>query len=420
MAQDFISAILGGQPDYASALSPEQMQQLRTNANLNAAIGAIIPLLSLSGPQARPVGTGQALGAALGGAFGGYNQGFDRTLQQIVAGQQLEEIARKRQARQRYQDIIKGATTQVPQPIPMATGQGSQLEMLTRPEFGGDMATTETVAALKGNLPTKQQIDLEKLQPAVMQYLAETDPGKFAELTTKQAKLPTKIDEFITAKQMKLIPETMSYQQFEEIGKKPLVQVMPTEKNLAEIDKGVVENLTNQAVSARQFATSATQINELLKGKGGGAAVKLTTDIAKNLGFNTETVTANDLAKSLVVQTAVKVRPPGSGATSNIEFESYINAVPSLANSECGRALMADANRRFAERAEKIADFSRNLYKRNEFNLTAVQEYDAKLGAVLPKDFYDQVNKIPKTKDLGIPSAKGVKFLGFEPKPTGQ
>ena len=115
-----------------------------------------------------------------------------------------------------------------------------------------------------------------------------------------------------------------------------------------------------------------------------------------------------------MVQTAVKVRPPGSGATSNIEFEAYINAVPSLANSESGRALMADANNRFAERAEKIADFSRGLYKKNEFNLTAVQEYDAKLGAVLPKDFYEKVNKVPKSKDLGIPSARGVKFLGFE------
>jgi hypothetical protein len=409
-----LSALFGQQPDYSAFISPAEQQRLQSNAGQQALLNAAISALSMTGRTREPISTGQVLAGALGAGMEGYNQSFDRTLKQMVTGMQLAEFKKKQDAQKRYQELVKGATTQVPQPIPMATGQGSQLEMLTRPEFGGDMATAETVAALKGNLPTKQQIDLEKLQSAVMQYLAETSPEKFAELTTKQAKLPTKIDEFITAKQMKLIPENMTYQQFEEIGKKPMVQIMPTEKNLAEIDKGVVENLTNQAVSARQFATSATQINELLKGKGGGAAVKLTTDIAKNLGFNTETVTANDLAKSLVVQTAVKVRPPGSGATSNIEFESYINAVPSLANSESGRALMADANRRFAERAEKIADFSRNLYKNNNFNLTAVQEYDAKLGAVLPKDFFDQVNKIPKTKDLGIPSAKGVRFLGFE------
>ena len=182
------------------------------------------------------------------------------------------------------------------------------------------------------------------------------------------------------------------------------------EKNLFEIDKGVVENLTNQAVSARQFATSASQINNLLKGKGGGALVKVGAELAKNLGIGSETATANDLAKSLVTQTAVKVRPPGSGATSNIEFEAYISAVPSLANSEGGRNLMADANTRFATRAEKLADFSRDLYKKGQFNLTAVQEYDTKLGPVLPKTFYDQVDK---RKPAQAP-ARGVKFLGFE------
>lgn len=409
-----LSALFGQQPDYSAFISPAEQQRMQQNAGQQALLNAAISALSMTGRTREPISTGQVLAGALGAGAEGYNQAFDRTLKQLVTGMQLAEFQKKKQAQERYQELVKGATTQVPQPIPMATGTGSQLEMLSRPEFGGDMATAETVGALRGNLPTKPQIDLEKLQPAVMQYLAETSPEKFAELTTKQAKLPTKIDEFVTAKQMGLVPKEMTYQQFEEIGKKPLVQVMPTEKNLAEIDKGVVENLTNQAVSARQFATSATQINELLKGKGGGALVKLGTETAKNLGLNTDTVTANDLAKSLVVQTAVKVRPPGSGATSNIEFESYISSVPSLANSESGRALMADANRRFAERAEKLADFSRNLYKKGDFNLTAVQQYDASLGAVLPKDFYDQVSKVPKPQTLNVPSARGVKFLGFE------
>jgi len=405
-----LSALFGQQPDYSQLISPAEQQRLQSNAGQQALLNSAIALLAQSGRTREPISTGQLLGSALGAGMEGYNQSFDRTLKQMVTGMQLGEYRKKQQAQEQYQKMLKAAET--PQAIPMATGQGSQLEMLSRPEFGGDMAVPETVSALRANLP--RTVDPTLANTAALQYLAQIDPAKYAELTSKQTKLPGKIDEFVTAKQMKLIPENMSFQQFEEIGKKPLVQVMPTEKNLAEIDKGVVENLTNQAVSARQFATSATQINELLKGKGGGKLVQLTADTAKTLGLNTDTVTANDLAKSLVVQTAVKVRPPGSGATSNIEFEAYINAVPSLANSESGRALMADANNRFAERAEKIADFSRNLYKKNEFNLTAVQEYDAKLGAVLPKDFYEKVNKVPKSKDLGIPSARGVKFLGFE------
>jgi hypothetical protein len=223
---------------------------------------------------------------------------------------------------------------------------------------------------------------------------------------------PGKIAEFEAARDRGLIDPNMTLQQYQMMSRPPgtNISVNMGEKNLFEIDKGVVENLTNQAVSARQFATSATQINNLLKGKGGGALVKVGAELAKNLGIESETATANDLAKSLVVQTAVKVRPPGSGATSNIEFEAYISAVPSLANSEGGRNLMADANARFAARSEKIADFSRDLYKKGQFNLTAVQEYDAKLGPVLPKTFYDQVEK---RKPAQAP-ARGVKFLGFE------
>ena len=234
--------------------------------------------------------------------------------------------------------------------------------------------------------------------------LAEGAPKRVAE--------PAKIAEFNAAKTQGLIDQNMSFQQYQMMSRPPgtNISVNMGEKNLFEIDKGVVENLTNQAVSARQFATSATQINNLLKGKGGGALVKVGAELAKNLGIDSETATANDLAKSLVTQTAVKVRPPGSGATSNIEFEAYISAVPSLANSEGGRNLMADANTRFATRAEKLADFSRDLYKKGQFNLTAVQEYDTKLGPVLPKTFYDQVDK---RKPAQAP-ARGVKFLGFE------
>ena len=403
-----LSTLFGQQPDYSAFISPEETQRMRSNASQNALLNSAIALLAQSGTQRYPVSTGQALAGALGAGMEGYNQSFDRTLKQMVTGMQLGEYRKKQQAQEQYQKMLKAAET--PQAIPMATGQGSQLEMLSRPEFGGDMAVPETVAALRGNLPTT--IDPVKANAAALQFLAQTDPGKYAELTAKQDTLPADIKSAIAYNQ--LPPDQKAAFDRIKTLSAPKTVVDLGQKNLAEIDKGVVENLTNQAVSARQFATSATQINELLKGKGGGKLVQLTADTAKTLGLNTDTVTANDLAKSLVVQTAVKVRPPGSGATSNIEFEAYINAVPSLANSESGRALMADANNRFAQRAEKIADFSRNLYKKNEFNLTAVQEYDAKLGAVLPKDFYEKVSKVPKSKDLGIPSARGVKFLGFE------
>jgi len=183
-----LSALFGQQPDYSQFISPAEQQRLQSNANQQALLNAAIATLAMSGRTAQPISTGQVLATALGEGSEGYNRSFDRTLKQMVTGMQLAEFKKKQDAQKRYQELVKGATTQVPQPIPMATGQGSQLEMLSRPEFGGGMADVETVDALKANLPTKEGIDLAKLQPAVLQYLAETSPEKFIEAQASLAK----------------------------------------------------------------------------------------------------------------------------------------------------------------------------------------------------------------------------------------
>jgi len=183
-----LSALFGQQPDYSSFISPAETQRMSQNASQQALLNAAISALSMTGRTREPISTGQVLAGALGAGMEGYNQSFDRTLKQMVTGMQLAEYKKKQDAQKRYQELVKGATTQIPQPIPMATGQGSQLEMLSRPEFGGDMAAEETVSALRANLPTKEGIDLAKLQPAVLQYLAETSPEKFIEAQASLAK----------------------------------------------------------------------------------------------------------------------------------------------------------------------------------------------------------------------------------------
>jgi hypothetical protein len=197
MAQDFISAILGAPPDYSNALSPQQTQQMRSNALTQGGIGALIALLGASGPQARPISTGQALAGALGAGFGGYQSSFDNTLKQMLAAQQLGEYKQKQDARKQYEQAIAGATTQRPQTIPMSTDVGSQLEMLSRPEFGGAMAEPETLGALRGNLPMTNVVDPAVANRAALDFLRQTDPGKFIELTTPKAEAaPSSVREY--------------------------------------------------------------------------------------------------------------------------------------------------------------------------------------------------------------------------------
>jgi hypothetical protein len=197
MAQDFISALFGAPPDYSNALTPQQTQQMQSNALAQGGIGALIALLGSSGQTTRPISTGQALAGALGAGFGGYQQSFDNTLKQLLTAQQLGENKQRQEARKRYEEAIAGATTQRPQAVPMASAEGSQLEMLSRPEFGGDMATQETIGALRGNLPMSNVVDPAAANRAALDFLRQTDPAKFIELTTPKADTtPSKVKEY--------------------------------------------------------------------------------------------------------------------------------------------------------------------------------------------------------------------------------
>jgi hypothetical protein len=192
-----LSALFGAPPDYSNALTPQQTQQMQSNALTQGGIGALIALLGASGPQARPISTGQALAGALGAGFGGYQSSFDNTLKQLLTAQQLGDAKQKQEARKRYEQAIAGATTQRPQAVPMSTDVGSQLEMLSRPEFGGAMAEPETLGALRGNLPMTNVVDPAAANRAALDFLRQTDPAKFIELTaTKPEAAPSSVREY--------------------------------------------------------------------------------------------------------------------------------------------------------------------------------------------------------------------------------
>lgn len=96
MAQDFLSQLFGGQPDYSQFMTPQQSEQSQTNALTSAGLNAAIALLGASGKTNRPISTGQALGSALSAGLGGYQSSFDNQLRQILAQGQLSDLQDKR------------------------------------------------------------------------------------------------------------------------------------------------------------------------------------------------------------------------------------------------------------------------------------------------------------------------------------
>ncbi len=160
------------------------------------------------------------------------------------------------------------------------------------------------------------------------------------------------------------------------------------ETALKELDIPRAKEFSDAAASARALARDSRTIANLLKGKSGGAVVKLSTDFARNLGFSTDTVTANDLSNALATRGAVQIRAPGSGSTSDIEFKSYLQAFPSLSNSEAGRELMAKYAEAFAKRSARLADHSRKLIREDKYSEEEIARFDESLGPLLDKEFY--------------------------------
>ena len=157
---------------------------------------------------------------------------------------------------------------------------------------------------------------------------------------------------------------------------------------LKELDVPRAQEFSAAAASARSLARDSKVIADLLKGKGGGTTVRLTSDFAKTLGFETDTVRANDLANALAIRGATQLRPPGSGSTSDTEFKAFVSAFPSLANSEGGRELMAKYADAFATRTAKLADHARKLIREDRYSEEEIARFDSSLGPILKDDFY--------------------------------
>ena len=393
--EDFISALFGAPPDYSNALTPQQTEQMRSNALTQGGIGALIALLGASGQTTRPISTQQALAGALGAGFGGYQSSFDNTLKQLLTAQQLGENKRKQERQALFEKAMAGATTMQPQNIPMSSAPGSQLDLLSRPEFGGDMAAAETVGALRANLPTTPTVDFNKL----VQAISIVDPLEAAKLMApKETKLTGSVGEFTEAKRLGIIPETMSFTDFKTMGRGPLtsVTVSAGDTELEKLDAKQVGAISDRVNSARTAANTAGSIFTLLKGKGEGELVKIGANLAQTLGIQSETASANALAQALQVSAATQVRAAGSGSTSDLEFKSFLSVFPSLGNSEQGRQVMAEGLRAFADRDALIEKKARELLKSKTYSAGALAEYDASLGPVLdPKKFGDMSQFAP-------------------------
>jgi hypothetical protein len=401
--EDIAPGVFGQFPDMSGSLSPEQMQAINSNAAKQALLASAVTMLGMSGNQRVPVSTGQALGAALGAGAGGYQSSFDNTLKQMIAGQQMQDYRTKADARRKYEQAIAGATTRQPISMPMAQGQGSQLEMLSRPEFGGGMAEAETVGALRGNLPTRATVDSGIANQAALDYLRQTDPAKFIELTTPKAvSIPDKIQQYEFAKTPEGGGFKGSYTDFIRSG-------TPSTNVSVSMDKGVAAQvgpmLKDERIQAQGAALqidaadrviNAVDSGKIIAGPTATPQLKL-AQIGSAMGLtggNTEETIRNTRQairgmSELTLQGRKSMR--GEGAITESEGKlaerAFSGDIDSLTPSEI---------KQIANATSRVAKFSLGEYNRK---LKALEK-DPAMAQIVP--FYE-VNTLPPQK-TGIKS----------------
>ena len=379
-------------PNYLEGLlSPEQLSSARFQSLGQGLLSAGQALARSSAPSLMPQGSGFAEGL---GAFNqGYQGSMDNTLQNISRGMQLKQAIERQQKEKEFNERIARAISTKPVGTGLTmSGEGSQQQMLLdQIKDFGQAGAQSTIGALQSNVNLPQQKVLDQGQ--FMSALAQYSPLEYAKMTMTGEKAPDAVRTFEAFSKMN--PEQQKqFLAFKSSGT-PQTNISLGEKGIDKITSGAVQGYFDRANSARQMATASSVVADLLEKQGGGKAVQLGTDLSRALGLgDKDTVAAADAAAALVTQTAVKVRPEGSGSTSNIEFEAYRQSIPSLANSQQGRRLMAQITESFADRNEILADYAAQLYSQGRYSLKAMRDYDKSLGEILPKDFNAQVKSL--------------------------
>lgn len=423
-------------------LGEDQQQMALQQARQQGLLGLAAGLLQAGGPSRTRTNIGQAIGSGLMAGQQMYQKALDQQLQGQLTMEKVGEARRLREQQAMARQLMPQLVQQGP-----ATVAGMQ-QLVTRDEEGnllpgyapGAMQINQAAAnALMSVLPPadfakvmdaiKTQFDISK-PPEVKSPFAAVDPSKYTPESLREFSKTRNYADlravdpaqsftgdfanfsmqlFGTANPSELTP-AQRVQVSDAVLQKATASAtqikMPGETEDLLVTKVFlprVNAFTEEAASAQKLAQAATTINTILKGAGGGGAVKISTDVQRFLGLPSDRVTADDLAQALATQTAVGIRASGSGSTSDTEFKSFLAAVPSLSRSEEGRAFMADYATRRARRSAQQADYAAKLLKERKYSELAMQEFDEKLGPLIGED---EKNKF--LPQLSTTSARGV------------
>jgi hypothetical protein len=154
------------------------------------------------------------------------------------------------------------------------------------------------------------------------------------------------------------------------------------EKKMAEKRAEGAVKAEDAAFSAMSAAGDVRAIVDILKPYRGGPIQSFQAQIGAYFpGTAAEKLaSASQVAESIRQRIAPTIRVEGSGATSDFEARSYLNAIPNLMNTAEGRELMATYAEKLANRAAAAADIRARMVSEGDFSVRRFQEELKKQG----------------------------------------
>jgi hypothetical protein len=144
------------------------------------------------------------------------------------------------------------------------------------------------------------------------------------------------------------------------------------------------------AMATGTMAADVRAIVDILKPYRGGGLQDFAANIGNYLpGTSLEQLaTAQNVASSIRSRIAPTLRVPGSGATSDFEAKQFLNAIPSLMQTQEGRELMAVYSQKFADRAAAAADIRGEMTESGTYSMRGFQQRlkDAGFAQILTPD----------------------------------
>lgn len=156
-----------------------------------------------------------------------------------------------------------------------------------------------------------------------------------------------------------------------KLGRTIVTQSVIAEKELTKGRAGAVVKAEESAFNAMNTASDVRAIVDILKPYQGGKLDEFKASIGSYLPNTSlaQIATASDLSTAIRNRLAPTLRVEGSGATSDFEAKSYLNAIPSLIQYPEGRELMAVYAERLAERAARAADLRAQMVQTGDFSI---------------------------------------------------